>query len=87
VDQNRVRQRVRGLCKFHGIEKVIHLAPVTRLTQVLKHVDQPAVHWAVALCKEVRFDRFIPKVKVPIADALELPHKYQKLIYKISILL
>jgi hypothetical protein len=65
VDQNRVRQRVRGLCKFHGIEKVIHLAPVTRLTQVLKHVDQPAVHRAVALCKEVRFNRFIPKVKVP----------------------
>jgi hypothetical protein len=28
-------------------------------------VYQPAVHWAIALCKEVSFDRLIPKAKVP----------------------
>ncbi len=52
--------------------------------QVHKHVYQLAVHWEIALCKEVRFDWLIPKIKVPglaivsnavalqpIADALD----------------
>ena len=53
--------------------------------QVLKHVNQPAVHGATALCEEVRIDWLVPKIKIlsvaivgnavtlqPIANALEL---------------
>jgi hypothetical protein len=38
---------------------------------VLKHVDQPAVHRAIALCKEVCIDWFIPKVEVPSVAIIE----------------
>ena len=65
MDENRVRQRVCSLGKFNGIEQVIHLAPVPRLTQVLEHMDQPAVHQVIALCEEVRIDQLIPEIKIP----------------------
>jgi len=49
---------------------------VPRLTQVLEHVEQPAVHRAIALCEEVRIDGLIPKIKVPrvsvVGDAVAL---------------
>ena len=71
MDKNRVRQRVRSLGKFNGIEQVVHLVPVPRLTQVLEHVEQPTVHWAIALCKEVRINRLIPFSIVGDAVALQ----------------
>jgi hypothetical protein len=52
---------------------------------VLKHVQQPAVHGAIALCEEVHINWLIAEIKIPsvaivgdavsrqpIADALEL---------------
>jgi hypothetical protein len=69
------------LGKFNGIEQVVHLAPVPRLTQVLEHVEQPAVHWAIALCKEVRINGLILKIKIPrvsvVGDAVTLKNNCQ----------
>ncbi len=70
MDKNRVRQTVRSLGKFKGIEQVVHLVPVPRLTQALEHVEQRAVHRAIALCEEVRINGLIPEIKIPCVSVV-----------------
>jgi hypothetical protein len=65
VNKNRIRQRVCGLGKFDKVEMVIHLTMVTRVKHV-EPLDEPAVHWAKALCEEVCLNRLIPEVEIPM---------------------
>ena len=81
-----VKKQVHSLGKFNRIKEVIHLALVTRLTQVHEHVDEPAMHLALALCEEIRVNWLIAEVNIPrisiihnaiplhsITNALEFP--------------
>jgi hypothetical protein len=56
--------------KVDRIKKVIHSAAMKTLTQILKHVEQLAVHGKISLRKELWINGLILKVKIPRVTVL-----------------
>jgi hypothetical protein len=65
MNKNRFLKAKHGVGKFDRIKKVIHCAAMKTLMQILKHVEQLAVHGTISLHKEFRINGLILKVKIP----------------------
>jgi hypothetical protein len=65
MNKKRFLKTKQSMGKFEKNKKVIKCAAMKTLPQILKHVEQLAMHGTISMCKELWINGLISKVKVP----------------------